>query len=76
MSRLKPAKIITRALSISQTPQLLGRHLEIAVIPLLGGAYLSAIVFSTWNAIVLYYRIPKEEAMLFQIPGYKRGLRT
>ena len=71
---VKPAKIITHGpYQYLRHPNYLVVILEIAVIPLLGGAYLSAIVFSTWNAIVLYYRIPKEEAMLFQIPGYKEA---
>jgi methyltransferase len=45
--------------------------LEIATLPLVGGAVWTALVFSLLNALVLYRRIPLEESYLFVIPGYR-----
>lgn len=44
--------------------------IEIASLPLVGGAPRSAIIFSLWNAAVLFFRIRLEERHLFAIPGY------
>jgi methyltransferase len=44
---------------------------EIATLPLVGGAVWTSILFSALNGIVLYRRIPLEESHLFRIPGYR-----
>jgi len=45
--------------------------IEIATLPLLGGAVWTSLVFSTLNALVLRRRISLEESHLFRIPGYR-----
>lgn len=45
--------------------------LEIAALPLLHGAWLSAIGLSALNAVVLWFRIRTEEAELMQIPAWR-----
>jgi methyltransferase len=52
-------------------PNYLGVSLEIAAVPLLHGAYLTAIVYSALNGLILKYRIQVEEEAL----GESSGLR-
>lgn len=47
-------------------PNYLGVVLEIASLPLIHGAYLSAIIFTILNAMLLYVRIKHEEAILYE----------
>jgi hypothetical protein len=42
----------------------------------MGGAYISAVFFTLWNAWVLALRIPKEEALLFEMPGYQSAFEN
>ncbi len=51
-------------------PNYLGVALEIAAFPLLHGAYLSALVFSALNALLLRARIRAEERALCATSGY------
>ena len=44
---------------------------EIIVIPLMFGAYFTAVVFTILNIIILSVRIPKEEAALREATDYK-----
>jgi methyltransferase len=44
---------------------------EIIVIPLMFGAYFTAVVFTILNVIILSVRIPKEEAALREVTDYK-----
>jgi methyltransferase len=44
---------------------------EIIVIPLLFGAYFTAVIFTILNIIILSVRIPKEEAALREVTDYK-----
>lgn len=53
-------------------PNYLGVALEIAAVPLLHGAYLTAAIFSTLNALVLSWRIRSEEKVLNENNGYER----
>lgn len=48
--------------------------LEIASLPLVGGAVASAVVFSLINATILAARIRTEERHLFQLPGYAANM--
>lgn len=47
---------------------------EIATLPLLGGAVWTALLFSALNGAVLCRRIALEESFLFQIPGYREAM--
>lgn len=51
-------------------PNYLGVMLEIAALPLLGGAWVTAIAFSLANGVLLRHRIGREEAALEQSGGY------
>ena len=45
--------------------------LELAALPLLHSAWISAVVLTLWNAAVLSVRIRTEEAMLMEIPQWR-----
>ncbi|MBX2799318.1 MAG: hypothetical protein KTR31_16705 [Myxococcales bacterium] len=47
--------------------------LEIAALPLLHTAWISAVVLSLWNAAVLAVRIRTEEATLRQLPAWREA---
>ena len=51
-------------------PNYLGVILEIAAVPLLGGAWRSAIVFTIANGLILLERIRAEEGILTSASGY------
>lgn len=53
-------------------PNYLGVVLEIAALPLVGGAWITAIVFSLANAVLLFFRIRAEEAALRADNDYAR----
>lgn len=46
---------------------------EIAALPLLHGAWCSALALSVWNAGVLFVRIRTEEDMLMKIPAWRQA---
>jgi methyltransferase len=48
--------------------------LEFASLPLIGGAYASAVGLSLTNAILLWRRIADEERLLERIPGYRERM--
>ena len=48
--------------------------LELASLPVIGGAYFTAIIFSLLNAACLARRIRTEEACLFSRPGYRETM--
>lgn len=48
--------------------------LEIASLPLVGGAWLSALLLSALNAFVLYHRVRAEEAVLARNPAWVRAM--
>jgi len=48
--------------------------LEIAALPLVGGAWVSAAALSALNAFVLFHRIRNEEAVLAQDPAWARAM--
>lgn len=48
--------------------------LEFASLPLIGGAYASALLLSLLNAMVLSRRIADEERLLDQVPGYRERM--
>ncbi len=55
-------------------PNYLGVILEIAALPLVHGAWMSALVFSAANAALLSRRIAAEEAALEESGGYRERL--
>jgi len=55
-------------------PNYLGVILELASLPLLHGAWITALVFSFANAIFLHYRIRAEEAALESAGGYREAM--
>lgn len=68
---------------VSSGPYSLIRHpnylvviVEIATLPLVGGAVISALAFSLCNAAVLFFRIRLEERHLFGIAGYAARMGT
>ncbi|HET9848842.1 MAG TPA: isoprenylcysteine carboxylmethyltransferase family protein [Candidatus Dormibacteraeota bacterium] len=52
-------------------PNYLALGLEFLGLPLIGGAYVSAVALSTVNALLLRQRILEEEALLMAIPAYR-----
>lgn len=48
--------------------------LELAALPLLHGAWLSSLVLSAWNGLVLARRIPTEEAALARSPAWRAAM--
>ncbi len=55
-------------------PNYLAVILELASIPVLGGAYLTALLFSLVHLAVLRWRILEEERHLFSRPGYREAV--
>lgn len=55
-------------------PNYVAVALEFAALPLAGGAWLTALVLSALNALVLFDRIRDEEALLRRVPGYEQAL--
>lgn len=55
-------------------PNYLAVVLEIAALPLFHGAWLSVVGLSLLNALVLAVRIPTEERMLAEIPGWRDAM--
>jgi methyltransferase len=45
--------------------------IELATLPLVGGAVWTSLIFSVLNALVLARRIPLEESHLFRVSGYR-----
>ncbi|MBL92621.1 MAG: hypothetical protein CMH56_12520 [Myxococcales bacterium] len=73
---VKPATIVTHGpYAFIRHPNYLVVILEIVALPMLGGCYISALMFTLWNAAVLAARIPQEEAMLFQVNGYRQAFK-
>jgi len=56
-------------------PNYLAVIIEIAAVPLLVGAYWTALAATVVNGLVLWRRIATEEAYLFQFPAYEQAFR-
>lgn len=48
--------------------------LELLALPLFHGAWVTALVVSAVNGVVLALRIPAEERVLFEVPGYAEAM--
>ncbi len=57
--------------SFIRHPNYLVVILEIISISMIPNAYISMVIFSILNGIILFFRIKKEESILFQNPHYK-----
>lgn len=57
-------------------PNYVALGLEFAGVPLIGGAYGSAITLSAANAALLARRVVEEEALLMAIPGYRERMAS
>jgi methyltransferase len=55
-------------------PNYLAVAIEFASLPLMGGAYASAVLLSLANALVLRQRIKEEELLLERVPGYRERM--
>jgi methyltransferase len=82
MAPQHPAGSHSADLFIASGPYRFIRHpnylvviLEFACLPLIGGAYTTAALFSVLNCLVLRKRIRDEESLLFSRPGYIEAMR-
>lgn len=55
-------------------PNYVAVALEVWALPMAGGAWISAVVLSGLNGLVLWHRIRAEERLLAAIPGYQPAL--
>jgi methyltransferase len=74
------ASIPTDLVPVTSGPYRYVRHpnyvavvLEFLAIPLVAGAWVSALVLSAWNGLVLYDRIQAEERALDESAAYRRA---
>lgn len=81
LGRAWNARIVKPNTVVAEGPYRFIRHpnylvviTELAVIPLVHGAWVSSIILSLTNAVVLFARIRKEEQTLFSIPGYREAM--
>ena len=54
-------------------PNYLAVALEFLALPMAGGAWLSALVLSALNGVVLWDRIRQEEELLGRVSGYEKA---
>lgn len=81
VSVMSPGGQEERQSFVSEGPYRFVRHpnylvviLEVASLPIMGGAYLTAVIFSVLNYLVLERRISLEEEALFRRPGYRETM--
>jgi len=55
-------------------PNYLGVLIEVAALPLVHGAWISATALGLGNAVIVGVRIGQEEGALFRIPGYREKM--
>jgi methyltransferase len=56
-------------------PNYVAVALEFLALPMLGGAWISAVTLSALNGLVLYDRVVAEEKLLDLVPGYRDAFR-
>jgi methyltransferase len=56
-------------------PNYVAVALEFLALPMAGGAWLSALVLSALNGLVLLDRVREEERLLARVPGYEQAFR-
>lgn len=73
---VKPDLVVTSGpYAFIRHPNYLVVILELLALPLFHAAYLTCAVVTVVNAIVLSLRIPAEERVLFEVPGYADAMR-
>ena len=71
--RNDPGVVISGPYRYLRHPNYLAVILEFISLPLVGGAVITAMVFSVANALILRHRIALEERYLFSRPGYAKA---
>jgi methyltransferase len=72
---LAPHRVVTEGpYRFIRHPNYLVVVIELAVIPLVHSAWLSAVLLSVLNGMVLLARIQTEEKTLFALPGYREAM--
>ncbi len=72
---VRPAAVVSRGVySYIRHPNYLAVVIELACIPLIHTAWLSALFLSSANVVVLFFRIRAEEKLLFSLPGYREAM--
>src|SRR5439155_19164881 len=70
---VRPPRIVTRGpYRFIRHPNYLAVIVELAALPLTGGAWATALLASAANALLLARRIPYEEKLLFRNRRYRR----
>jgi methyltransferase len=70
---LRPGNIVTRGpYGFIRHPNYLAVILELASLPLIGGAWITSLAATLANALLLSKRIPFEEKLLFSQRAYRR----
>ncbi|MFZ9888436.1 MAG: isoprenylcysteine carboxylmethyltransferase family protein [Myxococcota bacterium] len=69
---VKPGAVVTSGpYRFIRHPNYLVVITELLFLPLFHSAYFTALVLTVCNALVLWKRIPAEEKVLFEVPGYR-----
>lgn len=69
---VKPGAVVTEGpYRFIRHPNYLVVITELLFLPLFHSAFVTAIVLTACNALVLWKRIPAEERVLFEVPGYR-----
>lgn len=72
---VKPGHVVTGGpYRFIRHPNYLVVITELLFLPLFHTAWLTAIVLTVGNALVLWRRIPAEERVLFEVPGYAEAM--
>ena len=76
ISRADQAVVVEGPYRYVRHPNYLAVLLEIAAVPLLLGAYWTALIGSVANGLVLWRRIANEEAYLFTVEAYREAFAS
>jgi methyltransferase len=72
---VKPSAVITSGpYRFIRHPNYLVVVTELLFLPLFHGAWVTALLLTVGNALVLWRRIPAEERVLFEVPGYAEAM--
>lgn len=72
---VKPSAVVTDGpYRFIRHPNYLVVILELLFLPLFHTAWATALVLTVGNALVLWRRIPAEERVLFEVPGYREAM--
>lgn len=72
---VKPSAVVTDGpYRFIRHPNYLVVIIELLFLPLFHTAWATALVLTVGNALVLWRRIPAEEKVLFEVPGYREAM--